>query len=135
MIARKCKRAIACSCTADPARVGVFAIQLAWRCGAQVFTTASARNSEFLEQLGASHVIDYQTERFEDHVGKVDVVFDAVGGETLRRSWDVLKPGGRLVTIASNSEGAEDERTKAAVFHRRAQAGAIDRDRKIARCG
>ncbi|MDR3406085.1 MAG: NADP-dependent oxidoreductase [Chthoniobacter sp.] len=96
--------------------VGVFAIQLAWRAGAQVFTTASARHADFLEHLGASHVIDYKTERFEDHVGKVDVVFDAVGGETLRRSWDVLKPAGRMVTIAANEEGTQDERTKAAFF-------------------
>ncbi|MEP6668690.1 MAG: NADP-dependent oxidoreductase [Chthoniobacter sp.] len=96
--------------------VGVFAIQLAHRAGAQVFTTASARNADFLENLGASHVIDYKSERFEDHVGKVDVVFDAVGGETLRRSWDILQPGGRLVTIASNSEDAPDDRTKAAFF-------------------
>lgn len=96
--------------------VGVFAIQLARRVGAQVFTTASARNAEFLDQLGASRVIDYKSERFEDIVGEVDVVFDGVGGEMLRRSWGVLGPAGRLVTIASNSEGAQDERTKAAFF-------------------
>ena len=96
--------------------VGVFAIQLARRVGAQVFTTASARNAEFLAQLGADHVIDYKSERFEEVVGKVDVVFDAVGGEMLHRSWDVLTPAGRVVTIASNSEGAQDERTKAAFF-------------------
>lgn len=96
--------------------VGVFAIQLARRAGAQVFTTASAKNADFLEQLGASHVIDYKTERFEDIVGAVDVVFDGVGGEMLRRSWDVLKPTGRLVTIAADSEGALDEHTKAAFF-------------------
>jgi NADPH:quinone reductase-like Zn-dependent oxidoreductase len=96
--------------------VGVFAIQLARRVGAQVFTTASVRNAEFLEQLGASHVIDYKSERFEEVVGEVDVVFDGVGGEMLQRSWDVLAPAGRMVTIASNSEGAQDERTKAAFF-------------------
>jgi NADPH:quinone reductase-like Zn-dependent oxidoreductase len=96
--------------------VGVFAIQLAWRVGAQVFTTASARNTAFLEQLGAGHVIDYKTERFEDSVGRVDVVFDAVGGETLRRSWGILAPGGRMVTIASGSDGPQDDRTKAAFF-------------------
>jgi len=96
--------------------VGVFAIQLARRIGAQVFTTASARNAEFLKQLGAAHVIDYKSERFEEVVGKVDVVFDGVGGEMLHRSWDVLTPAGRMVTIASSSEGAQDERTKAAFF-------------------
>lgn len=96
--------------------VGVFAIQLAWRRGAQIFTTASKRHSDFLEQLGAAHVIDYKSELFEDFVGEVDVVFDAVGGEILRRSWSVLKPKGRMVTIASNSDGAQDERAKDAFF-------------------
>lgn len=96
--------------------VGVFAIQLARRVGAQVFATASARHTEFLEQLGASRVIDYKSERFEDVVGEVDVVFDGVGGDILHRSWGVLSPTGRMVTIASNSENTQDERTKAAFF-------------------
>ena len=43
-------------------------------------------------------------------------MFDAVGGDTLQRSWGVLAPGGRLVTIAADSEGAQDERTKTAFF-------------------
>lgn len=96
--------------------VGVFAIQLALRRGARVITTASARNKDFLLQLGAEQAIDYRTERFEEIVNDVDVVFDGVGGETLRKSWGVLKPTGRLVTIASNSESAVDARTKQAFF-------------------
>jgi len=94
----------------------VFAIQLAKRAEAQVFTTASARHAEFLAQLGADHVIDYRTERFEDQLRDLDVVFDAIGGETLRRSWPVLRPGGRMVTIAASGEAVQDERTKAAFF-------------------
>src|SRR5262249_35767673 len=66
--------------------------------------------------LGAERVIDYQSERFDEMLRDIDVVFDAVGGATLQRSWDVLKPGGRLVTIAADSEGRADERTKAAFF-------------------
>lgn len=96
--------------------VGVFAIQFARRLGAHVTTTASARNFEFLAQLGANECIDYRTERFEEKVRDVDVIFDAVGGETLRRSWDLLKPGGRLVTIAADSEGSKDERIEKAFF-------------------
>ena len=46
----------------------------------------------------------------------MDVIFDAVGGETLRRSWGLLNPGGRLVTIAANSEAATDPRVKDAFF-------------------
>jgi NADPH:quinone reductase-like Zn-dependent oxidoreductase len=96
--------------------VGVFAIQLARRAGAHVITTASARNTEFLERIGANKVIDYKSARFEDRVREVDVVFDGVGGAALQRSWQVLKPAGRLVTIAADSEGTHDERTKAAFF-------------------
>jgi len=54
--------------------------------------------------------------RFEEEVGEVDVVFDTVGGETLRRSWEVLKPNGRMVTIAADGEGATEDRVKQAFF-------------------
>ncbi len=96
--------------------VGVFAVQLArWR-DAHVIATASARDADFLVSLGAAEVIDYRASRFEDKVQKVDVVFDTVGGETLARSWSVLKPGGRMVTIASGAETTTDERVKQAFF-------------------
>ncbi|HEY1377315.1 MAG TPA: NADP-dependent oxidoreductase [Gemmataceae bacterium] len=96
--------------------VGVFAVQLArWR-GAEVIATASAANLEFVRGLGADRVIDYRAERFEDPARGVDVVFDTVGGETLERSWGVLGPGGRLVTIAASEERAADERTRRAFF-------------------
>jgi NADPH:quinone reductase-like Zn-dependent oxidoreductase len=96
--------------------VGVFAIQFARQRGADVLTTASARHRDFLVGLGARQVIDYRTERFEDAARGVDVVFDAVGGQTLERSWAVLGPGGRLVTIAAESEESSDERTEQAFF-------------------
>jgi NADPH:quinone reductase-like Zn-dependent oxidoreductase len=96
--------------------VGVFAIQLAHRVGAHVITTASARNFEFLSQLGARQLIDYHAERFEDRARDVDIVFDTVGGETLQRSWSLLKPGGRMITIAADSEGTKDERIERAFF-------------------
>jgi NADPH:quinone reductase-like Zn-dependent oxidoreductase len=96
--------------------VGVLAIQLARLRGAHVLTTASGHDRDFLLQLGAQQVIDYHTERFEDLARNVDVVFDAVGGSTLQRSWEVLGSGGRLVTIVSTVKSAEDERTKQALF-------------------
>lgn len=85
--------------------VGVFAIQLAkWR-GARVVTTASARNLAFVRELGADLAIDYKTGAIEENIDVLfDVVFDVVGGETLRRSKGLLKPAGRLVTIASSDE-------------------------------
>ncbi|HWD91818.1 MAG TPA: NADP-dependent oxidoreductase [Verrucomicrobiae bacterium] len=91
--------------------VGTFAVQLArWR-GAHVTATASAANIEFVRALGADAVIDYHATRFEDVICDVDVVFDGVGGETLQRSWSVLKPGGTLVTIVG-APGAADQRSR-----------------------
>jgi NADPH:quinone reductase-like Zn-dependent oxidoreductase len=81
--------------------VGVFAVQLARHAGAQVIATASARNRDFLCELGANEVIDYTTTRFEDVVHGVDFVFDTVGGDTLQRSWQVVKPGGVLTSVVS----------------------------------
>jgi NADPH:quinone reductase-like Zn-dependent oxidoreductase len=58
----------------------------------------------------------YATDAFEHRVHDVDVVFDCVGGETLMRSWSVLRPGGRMVTIAASSEATADPRVKDAFF-------------------
>ncbi len=79
--------------------VGVYAVQLAAQAGAVVTATASARDLEFVAGLGADRVIDY-TSRFEDQVAGVDLVIDPVGGDTMARSWPVLRPGGTLVAIA-----------------------------------
>jgi NADPH:quinone reductase-like Zn-dependent oxidoreductase len=87
--------------------VGVFAVQLARWADAQVIATASARNRDFLRDLGATEVIDYTTTRFEDVVRSVDVVFDTVGGGTLQRSWQVVKPGGMLVSVVSPRPSAD----------------------------
>jgi len=96
--------------------VGVFVIQLARLHGAEVIATTAARTMGFVSSLGAQQVIDYRAQPFEQAVRDVDLVFDAVGGETLQRSWQVLKPGGRLVTIAADSEGTTDQRVKDAFF-------------------
>jgi NADPH:quinone reductase-like Zn-dependent oxidoreductase len=92
--------------------VGSFAVQLArWR-GAHVTATASAANIEFVRALGADKVIDYHATRFEDVICDVDVVFDGVGGDTLERSWSVLKGTGKLVSIvgpkASSNQRSRD---------------------------
>lgn len=77
--------------------VGHIAVQLArWR-GAKVIGTASI-NMPFLEELGVDQAIDYSTTAFEDVVSDADVVLDLLGGETQQRSWQVLKPGGILLS-------------------------------------
>lgn len=96
--------------------VGAFAVQLAHRHGAHVIATASARNLDFVRELGADEVIDYKAERFEELARDNDVVFDTVGGETLAHSWNVLRPGGRMVTIVGQNATESDERTRAALF-------------------
>ncbi|HWB98773.1 MAG TPA: NADP-dependent oxidoreductase [Bryobacteraceae bacterium] len=96
--------------------VGIYAVQLAHSRGAYVTATASADHLAFVESLGADNAIDYRTGTWEGEAREADVIFDAVGGQTLRRSWDMLKPGGRLVTIAADSEGTRDERTQQAFF-------------------
>jgi NADPH:quinone reductase-like Zn-dependent oxidoreductase len=79
--------------------VGHFAVQFAKARGAKVIATASAANGGFLLELGADQVIDYRSVQFEDVIKEADVVLDTVGGETLRRSYGIVKRGGYLVTI------------------------------------
>src|SRR5262249_59888092 len=79
--------------------IGGFAVQIARWHGAYVIGTASAENLDFLLGLGANEVVDYQHVRFEEAVRDVDVVLDTIGGGTRERSWQVLKPGGILVTL------------------------------------
>jgi NADPH:quinone reductase-like Zn-dependent oxidoreductase len=81
--------------------VGHFAVQFAKRAGARVLATASAGNQEFVSLLGADKVIDYGATRFEEAADGVDVVLDAVGGETQERSFEVLRERGRLISIVS----------------------------------
>jgi NADPH:quinone reductase-like Zn-dependent oxidoreductase len=81
--------------------VGHFAIQFAKSNGAHVTTTVSTPHVEFVRGLGADQVIDYQTQRFEDLIHEVDLVFDLVGGEIQNRSWQVLKRGGALISTVN----------------------------------
>ncbi len=84
--------------------VGSFAVQLARWKGAEIAATAAARSADLVKRLGASIVVDYASQRFEDIVAPVDVVLDTVGGDVLERSKRMLKPGGTLVSVASASK-------------------------------
>ncbi len=90
--------------------VGHLAVQLAKWKGSRVIGTASARNADFLREIGADDVVDYTAAPFEDVVHDVDVVMDCVGGDLLARSLKVIKPGGFLVSIAGHPP--EDEAAK-----------------------
>lgn len=91
--------------------VGTFAVQFAKWKGAYVIGTASEENIDFLYDLGADEVIDYKTEKFENKVKNVDLVFDLIGGETQKRSLSVIRQGGRLVTTVQpgNQEVAKEK--------------------------
>jgi alcohol dehydrogenase len=84
--------------------VGSFAIQIAKWLGAEVITTASPRGRDLVTRLGADRVIDYTTERFENHTGKVDAVFDLIGGKTLDAAFGIVKPGGIVLSVAALPE-------------------------------
>ena len=90
--------------------VAGFAIQLAKHVGATVITTASGRNHDYVRDLGADRVVDYNREDFTKVVADCDVVFDTVGGDVQVRSYEVLKPGGRLVWIAPSPAGFQPTR-------------------------
>jgi NADPH:quinone reductase-like Zn-dependent oxidoreductase len=81
--------------------LGGHAVQYAKRAGAEVFATAASAHVEYVRGLGADHVIDHQTQRFEDIARDIDLVLDYVGGEVLDRSWQVLKDTGAIVGTSS----------------------------------
>jgi len=83
--------------------VASFAIQVSKHIGARVITTASAANHDYLRWLGADQVIDYNSQDFTKAVSGCDAVFDTVGGEVAKRSFAVLRPGGRAAFIASGN--------------------------------
>ncbi|XXK36236.1 NADP-dependent oxidoreductase [Rhodobacteraceae bacterium nBUS_22] len=81
--------------------VGTLAIQIAKHFGAFVATTTSDKNEGLVKELGADLVIDYTTQNFEDELSDYDLVIDTIGGETLTRSFKVLKKGGKMVSVKS----------------------------------
>ncbi len=89
--------------------VGGFAIALARHLGARVITTASAANHDYVRSLGADEVIDYRGQDFAKLVSGCDAVFDTVGGDVTARSFAVLRPGGRLASVAAGRHFAAAE--------------------------
>ncbi len=98
--------------------VGAFAVQLAKRAKANIIATAFTKDLEYVRNLGADQVIDATSTRFDDLIKDVDVVIDTVGGDTLERSFDVLKPGGILVSSVSmpNQEKAAQHNVQGVFF-------------------
>lgn len=79
--------------------IGSIAIQLAKHLGAFVATTVRANDMQFVKELGADEIIDYQTQNFDELLHDYDAVYDNVGGETYARSFKILKKGGMIVSM------------------------------------
>lgn len=79
--------------------LGTFAIQLAKSLGAEVATTTSTENVEWVRKLGADHVFNYHKENFSEVLNNYDVVFHSVDREPTTRGFDILKPGGHLLSV------------------------------------
>jgi NADPH:quinone reductase-like Zn-dependent oxidoreductase len=84
--------------------VGHVAIQIAKALGAYVIATAGGSKRTFVEEFGADEVIDYTAVDFTEVVRDVDVVLDTIGGDTVERSLEVLRPGGHLVTAVAEED-------------------------------
>ena len=81
--------------------VGALGVQLAAILGADVTATIRNDSGELVRGFGARQVIDVRTGAFDEAGGAYDVVIDTVGGQTLDRSFGVLRRGGRLVTLSA----------------------------------
>lgn len=84
--------------------VGRIVIQLAKQADAVVYTTVSDRGEPVVQALGADQIINYQTTDFTAQARDMDLVVDTVGGDTLRRSFEVVKPGGKVCTLSAVPE-------------------------------
>ncbi len=83
--------------------VGIAATQIAKRHGAEVYGTASPGKHKRIRELGVDHAIDYTVGGWEKGLPSFDLVLDAIGGRSFRRSYSLLRPGGRLVAFGASS--------------------------------
>ena len=90
--------------------VGIAAIQIAKHEGAEVWGTASASKHDTIRALGCDHTLDYRSSGWERDLPSFDVVMDAIGGRSFRTSYDLLRPGGRLVCFGASAVTAGEKR-------------------------
>jgi NADPH:quinone reductase-like Zn-dependent oxidoreductase len=83
--------------------VGIAATQIAKRSGAEVYGTASPGKHARCVELGVDHALDYTKSGWERGLPKFDLIMDAVGGASFRRSYSLLRPGGRLVAFGASA--------------------------------
>ncbi|WP_421595057.1 NADP-dependent oxidoreductase [Rahnella sp. PD4] len=86
--------------------IGSFAIQLAKHLGAKVGTTTSTGNVEWVRQLGADEVVDYKKQKFENVLSGYDMVLGTVRGDSIEKSTQILRPGGKIVSLTGPLDAA-----------------------------
>jgi len=96
--------------------VGHFAIQIAKHLGAYVVSTSSTKNRDFVMTLGADEHIDYRQQRFEEVASDIDFVLDGMGGDVLKNSLQVVKDGGKIISLPT-PEFPEEVRAYAATHN------------------
>lgn len=90
--------------------VGIAATQLAKRAGAEIWGTASPSKHDAIRAQGVAHPLDYRKRGWQRGLPSFDVILDAVGGRSLRRSYGMLRPGGRVVAFGASSVVAGESR-------------------------
>jgi NADPH:quinone reductase-like Zn-dependent oxidoreductase len=90
--------------------VGIAATQIAKRNGAEIYGTASPSKHERILELGVEHALDYTHEGWETGLPKFDVILDAIGGKSFRRSYSMLRPGGRLIAFGASAVMSGEKR-------------------------
>jgi NADPH:quinone reductase-like Zn-dependent oxidoreductase len=83
--------------------VGIAATQIAKRAGAEVYGTASPSKHDRITEFGVDHPIDYTAAGWERELPRMDVILDALGGKSFRTSYNLLRPGGRMVAYGASS--------------------------------
>jgi NADPH:quinone reductase-like Zn-dependent oxidoreductase len=96
--------------------VGIAALQVARRHGAEVWGTASPGNHDRLRELGCEHPLDYRKRDWHRDLPPFDLVMDAVGGRSFRISYDLLRPGGRLVAFGASAVASGERRSLTAAL-------------------
>jgi NADPH:quinone reductase-like Zn-dependent oxidoreductase len=93
--------------------VGHLAVQIAKARGAHVIATASAAKHDLLAELGVDEAVDYRSQKFEQVVEPVDVVYDLIGGDVAQRSLEVLRPDGIMISLPSAAAAPAIEAARA----------------------
>ena len=83
--------------------VGIAATQIAKHVGAEVWGTASPSKHDAIRAQGVDHPLDYTRDGWERDLPPIDLVMDAIGGESFSRSYRLLRPGGRLIAFGASS--------------------------------